>query len=168
MRDSDLVAVNVRSSRYWIARVSHRCLHCAGATSAAALVLPPAHETSSFIEDPASSAEADRWEHAPRCAVLFHIGRLPAEVARRLTAVAPGYRLAVGDGIRGRHWANHCERCDCLQEDDALFCEPEGAFFPISSAGARQIELVEVVEEIEAFAAGYIFDPPFFEFAVRK
>jgi hypothetical protein len=42
-----------------------------------------------------------------------------------------------------------------------LFCEPHGAFVPLSSEDAAAIEVLPVAERLEAAAAGYTLDPEF-------
>ena len=79
-----------------------------------------------------------------------------------MQALAPLYRLA--PAAQGPYWANHCERCGAIQEDHDLFCEPEGAFLPISPAAASIIEFLPIDEILEAAAAGYAVDPEFVEF----
>jgi hypothetical protein len=160
--------VNVRSDGYLIARVAAICPRCRDETRVVALVLPPGHETRSMIdegdettaEDPALCE--DSWERAACHAFLFHIEALPDAVRRRMQALAPMYRFAPAS--QGSYWANHCERCGGIQEDHDLFCEPEGAFLPISSAAASVMEFSPIDEFLEAGAAGYALDPELIEF----
>jgi hypothetical protein len=158
--------INVRSDGYLMARSAAICPHCRDKTRVVALVLPPGHETRSINDAGRQSAEdsalcRDSWERAPRHAVLFYIESLPDAVQRRMQALAPLYRLA--PAAQGCYWANHCERCGAIQEDHDLFCEPEGAFLPISPAAASIIEFLPINEILEAAAAGYAIDPEFID-----
>ena len=162
--------VNVRSDGYLIARVAAICPRCRHETRVVALVLPPGHETRS-VNDEGDETTAedsalcrDSWEPATRHAFLFYIEFLPDAVRCRMQALAPMYRLAVSPAAQGSHWANHCERCGGIQEDHDLFCEPEGAFLPISPAAASIIEFSPIDEFLEAAAAGYAPDPELIEF----
>lgn len=164
--------INVRSQNYLIARATGECPHCHAETCLVALMLPPQHEALSMNENDqqvgeGSSIRGDTWERAHRHAFLFYVESLPDEVSRRLQALAPMYRFAVSPATQGSHWANHCERCGAFQEDHDLFCEPEGAFLPVSPAAASRIELAPIGEAIEAAAAGYAIDPQFVEFEAR-
>jgi hypothetical protein len=167
MQESDHEPANVRSKRYWVARTVHPCAHCGRPTSLAALAVPPAHETLFQGEEAVASPSIDRWESVSFSAFLFNVGSLSNEAALRIAAVSKGYRLALDLPDRSQCWANHCDRCGIPQDDHELFCEPEGAFFPIAVSHAAAIELLEIGEPIEAFAGGYVCDPPFFEFMRR-
>ena len=161
--------INVRSDGYLMARSAAICPHCRDETRVVALVLPPGHEARSMNEEGDQTAEdaalcRDSWEPATRHALLFYIETLPDSVQRRMQALAPMYRLAVSPAAEGSYWANHCERCGGIQEDHDLFCEPEGAFLPISPAAASIIEFLPINEFLEAAAAGYALDPEFIAF----
>lgn len=161
--------VNIRCNRYSIARSRASCPHCLAETRVAALMLPPGHETRSMSDerDPIAEDSArtgDSWDGAACHAFLFYIESLPDAVRRRMQALAPMYRFAASTATQGSYWANHCERCGGIQEDHDLFCEPEGAFLPISPAAASIIEFFPIGEMLEAAAAGYAMDPEFIEF----
>jgi len=158
--------VNFRASHYRIARTAGVCPRCHGNTPMVALMLPPGHEALSVDEGDASpgvdvSSGSAIWESVPRHAFLFYVESLPDEATRHLQVLAPKYRFAASPATGGAYWANHCVRCDAFQEDQDLFCEPEGAFSPVSSAAASRIELLPVAEAIEVSAAGYALDPQF-------
>jgi hypothetical protein len=158
-------AVNVRARRYCIARAQGICAHCGGKTRLVAVVLPPLHETLSAVDGEAD--ETGSWETAGSAAFLFYVGYLSNSVKQRVQAVAHVYRCALSPVTHGSYWANHCEHCDSLQEDHDLFCEPEGAFLPVSAAGAAAVELTCIDEPLEAAAAGYACEPQFLEFMIR-
>jgi hypothetical protein len=167
MHESDHDLANVRSKRYWIARTTHPCAHCAQVTVLAALAVPPGHETVSQAEGTADVQGSDHWEQVWLSAFLFEVDSLPHHVTLRVAALAKGYRLTRESPERSRGWLNHCEHCGAPQEDQELFCEPEGAFFPTSVTSAAIIELFEVDEPMTVFAGGYVPSPPFFEFMRR-
>ena len=133
-----------------------------------ALVLPPGHETRSMNDEGGGTAAddpalcGDSWERATGHAFLFYIESLPDAVRHRMQALVPLYRFAPAS--QGSYWANHCERCGGIHEDHDLFCEPEGAFLPISAAAASIIEFLPINEVLEAATAGYAPDPEFIEF----
>lgn len=166
--DDERRGVNFRAAHYWIALSAGVCPRCHGDTPLVALMLPPGHEALSVDEEDAPpgvdvSSGSDIWESVPRHAFLFYVECLPDEARRHLQALAPKYRFAASPATRGAYWANHCARCDAFQEDQDLFCEPEGAFSPVSSAAASSIELLSMSEALEVFAAGYALDPQFVE-----
>jgi hypothetical protein len=97
--------------------------------------------------------------------LLFHVNYLPDAVLRRLHQATPSYDFDPSDEVSC--WANHCEHCGRAQDDNELFCEPEGAFLPASAAGARLIRLVAVDEPLEAGAAGFAYEPEYFDAMVR-
>ncbi|HEX4153090.1 MAG TPA: hypothetical protein VHY75_12865 [Steroidobacteraceae bacterium] len=150
---------NVRADGYLIARTKASCPHCRGATCLVALVVPPGHQ--------ALSTDDGAWEDAPRHAFLFYVELLAEAVQRRLQTLAPAYRRARDSATQGWYWANHCEQCDGPQGDHDLFCEPGGAFLPVSAQAAAAIELMSIGEPLRAGAAGYALDPEFLEFAVH-
>jgi hypothetical protein len=131
-------------------------------------MLPPGHEALSVDEEDTSpgvgmSSGSGIWESVPRHAFVFYVESLPDEATRHLQALAPTYRFAASPTSRGSYWANHCAGCGACHEDQDLFCEPEGAFSPLSSAAASGIELLPVPEAIDVSAAGYALDPQFVE-----
>ena len=155
-------SLNFRSRHYWIARTAVVCPQCRGETCLVALMLPPGHEVLS-IDEQDTSIRGDTWESVPRHAFLFYIEFLPDEVRRRIQVLAPMFRFATSPATEGSYWANHCARCGAFQEDHDLFCEPEGAFLPVSPAAAASIELLPAPEGLEVCAAGYAIDPQFVE-----
>jgi hypothetical protein len=155
-----LQEINIRSSSFLIARRRGACMRCGEATSLIAVVLPHGHLT--------LEPDADGWEIATLTALPFYIEYLPAEVGSRLQLVSSSFRLAYSEETFGTYWANHCERCASLQSDHELFCEPGGAFAPISETEAAAIELTEIEAPFEASATGYSYQPEFFEFMRRS
>jgi hypothetical protein len=153
-------SVNKRSETYSIAHAMQRCASCARLTPVVGLLLPPGHETreSGAAEE---SAATDVWEAAEAAAMLFFIEYLPEAVQGRLHQLSQYYRLDDADTGEPRCWVNHCTFCGSLQGDFDLYCEPEGAFSPISEEAAVAIRFHEVLEPFEALAGGYVLAPEF-------
>jgi len=142
---------NVRSSSYYIAEARAQCPACGRWTRVLALALPAPHEI--LIED--------EWQPADVSAFLFYLTELPEEVRRHLTQACSFFRLTRDPESSDPYWANHCEYCDELVNDDELHCEP-GGFMPGHADEARTISLIEVRQAFRAVAAGYAVDPEFF------
>jgi hypothetical protein len=173
---------NIRAPAYCIARASGSCVHCREPTPLVALVLPRSHEILEPDADADADANADAdtradakgddsaadsWQVAQSGAFLFHVEYLSHAVQKRLREVSLFFRPAHSEATMSTYWMNHCERCGVAQEDNELFCEPDGAFLPTSPAGAAAIRLLEIPEPFEAAAAGYAIEPAFFEFMRR-
>ena len=142
---------NIRSSSYCIAETQVQCRSCDRWTPVLALALPAPHEV--LIED--------EWQHANVGAFLFYVAELPEGVRRQLTQACGFFRLTRDPESSDPYWANHCEYCDELVNDDELHCEP-GGFMPGHADEARAISLLEVRQAFRAVAAGYAVDPEFF------
>jgi hypothetical protein len=127
-----------------------------------ALALAPKHETLSMdADDERQESTPDTWESAACSALLFYIETLPDSVQRRLAEFSQVYRYAYSAETQGSYWANHCMSCGALLEDHDLFCEPDGAFLPMSGDITADLELIWTEEPIEAVAGGYSCDPAF-------
>jgi hypothetical protein len=163
--------VNVRSKDYLIARTSGTCAHCGIKTPLLALVLPPSHETLTNGDDDGPSEgepAAGSWDRVPWSAFLFYVGYLPEDVKLCVERFSRTYRPAMSPAAQGgTYWANHCAHCGSLQEDHDLFCEPEGAFYPVDAASASAIELARVGGAFEAAAGGYACEPEYLEHMLR-
>jgi len=158
--------INSRSQIYFIARGWQRCECCRNMTSVVGLLVPAGHETletDARTESDRSAAEV--WERADHEAILFDVEYLPRAIQNRLRQVAPHYRVSGANAAGRSNWVNHCSCCGAQQADFDLFCEPEGAFVPISPAAAAQIRLITVHEPFEAHASGYGHAPEFLEYA---
>jgi hypothetical protein len=148
--------VNVRSQSYFVAHADTRCWHCGGLTRVLALALPHGHET---LDPDASQA----WQYAYVDALIFYVERLSGGVRRRLGGILPHYRLDHCAKTQNFYWANHCEHCGELLDDHELHCELDGAFMPSSETAATSIQLQRIQESFNAAAAGYSFEPEFFD-----
>jgi len=51
-----------------------------------------------------------------------------------------------------------------MLHDHDLFCEPGGAFMPISAEAARRIQFVTIESCFQAAAGGYAYEPAFMVF----
>jgi hypothetical protein len=176
--------INIRSPRYYIARTVSTCWHCGSPTALVAIAVPPGHETLD-VDDDASDEGSDgetqhrehpaaAWSAADHNAFLFYVDFLLAAVQERINQYQPAYRpldaaapAPAAGGGPGSYWANHCEKCGCQLDDHELFCEPEGAFLPTSESTAAAIHLVLIDEPFETSAAGYSYEPPFFDAMIR-
>jgi len=158
--------INNRAPSYFIACGLQRCGHCRKLTPVVGLVLPAGHETLEVDADVALGALAnDAWETAEVGAILFDVEYLPEAVENRLRQLSQHYRADRGEATERLSWTNHCAFCGAPQADVELYCEPEGAFMPISPEAAAKIQLYEVREAFEAQSAGYAYAPEFLEYA---
>jgi hypothetical protein len=154
---------NVRSCGYFVVRTSGKCPCCRASTPLIALALPPEHEILSTEADERSENPApETWEVAGCGALLFYVADLPDSVKHRVAEFSRRYRHAYSAATQESYWANHCDRCGSLLEDHDLFCEPDGAFLPMSGASTPDLELIWTDECMEAQAGGYSCDPAFF------
>jgi hypothetical protein len=146
----------LRSSSYYIAHAHAQCESCNQSSRVIALALPPGHE----------SRVDGSWQYAEANAFIFYVAELAAPVSRLLHQAAPLFSRKWGEGQRNPYWANHCEHCGSMFNDETLHCEP-GGFMPTQPAEAEAIELSRIAEEFSAEAAGYAFDPEYFSL-IRK
>jgi hypothetical protein len=159
---------NVRSRGYFVVRTSGKCRHCRASTPLIALALPPEHEIlSAEAEERSENPAPEAWEAVGCGALLFYVAGLPDSVKHRVAQFSRRYRRAFSAATQESYWANHCGRCGSLLEDHDLFCEPDGAFLPMSGASTPDLELIWIDESIEAQAGGYSCDPALFVPAVR-
>jgi hypothetical protein len=184
--DNNSHEINIRSPRYYIARTVSTCRHCGSPTALVAIAVPPEHETLDVDDDASDEGWDDEtrhrehpaaaWSVADHNAFLFYVDFLPAAVQERINLYQPAYRRLDPDaaaapgagGGSGSYWANHCEKCACQLDDHELFCEPEGAFLPMTESAAAAIYLVLVDEPFETSAAGYSYEPPLFDAMIRR
>jgi hypothetical protein len=156
--------INIRSPRFLLARTVGTCWHCRTTIPLFALAVPPGHMELE-LDDEARDEETavDTWRIAADSAFLFYVEYLPAAVQNRLKQFTQSYRLGDCAVAAGSYWANHCEHCGSLLDDHELFCEPDGAFLPTDESRARIIRLAPIDEAFEAVAAGYAYEPDFFD-----
>jgi hypothetical protein len=156
--------INIRSSRFYLARTVGTCRRCRAPTPLLALAVPPGHETLELDGEAQEEALAvDTWRLASNSAFLFFVEFIPAVIQNRLEQFTQLSHFGKSAATVGGYWANHCERCGSRFDDQELFCEPEGAFFPTSEIAAGAIHLLTVEDAFEAAAAGYAYEPQFFD-----
>jgi hypothetical protein len=154
---------NIRSPSFLLARAIVTCGNCRAPTPVLAFAVPPGHETLESIDEVRDEeGVAESWCVAEHHAFLFFVEFLPSAVQERLNRLTRSYCLGAGDST-GYYWANLCERCGSFTDDNELFCEPGGAFFPTDESSAGQIHLLSVDDAFEAYAAGYAPDPAYFD-----
>jgi hypothetical protein len=159
----DLPLPRFRSRGYWLAQLAMVCPFCDAATRVAGVALPANHET---LDDAGDQDSA--WQTVAANALLFFITQIPRETENHLRRLAPGFRRAASGPADGEsHWANHCEHCGALLDDQELHCEPGDTFVPITAAQGSTIRLIEFDEPFEASAAGYSLEPEFLPFTRR-
>jgi hypothetical protein len=156
--------INIRSSRFYLARTVGTCRKCRAPTPLFALAVPPGHETLELDDEAQDEALAvDTWRTASDSAFLFFVDFIPAVIQNRLKQFTELSCFGKSEGAAGGYWANHCERCGSEFDDQELFCEPEGAFLPTNELAASVIHLLTIEEAFEAAAAGYAYEPQFFD-----
>jgi len=129
-----------------------------------AVGLWPGHEALELDDEAPDDAHAvDTWEVESHVAFLFHVAYLSGDAQSRITAICPAYALERDESGDELCWTNHCEHCGAPFDDQELFCEPGGAFLPVSESDAGLIQIRNVDEAIAAAAAGDSLEPPFFE-----
>lgn len=155
---------NVRGDVHFIACTEARCAACERRTRLVALAAPAGHERMEAEENPFAAGPTNVWQMTQLPAFLFYLTYLPASLRERLQAAAPRYRFAADASTGETYWANHCAYCGEAFDDVALFCEPGGAFMPMSPEEAAAISLTRVAERFTAAAAGYSGEPELFDF----
>jgi hypothetical protein len=187
MNDSQVEPFNVRAPRFWLAHTQAACSRCRAPLRLFALAVPPGHETLEVDEeaagqagkragkpddqadhDPSTPSAVETWQIAGHPAFLFHIESVPEDIRTLLQELAPSYRMHPGEPGEGEQWANHCDRCGAPQDDQALFCEPEGAFFLTDETSAGRIELRSFEAAFAAAAGGYAPEPLCFDAMSRE
>jgi hypothetical protein len=143
-----------------------RCEYCQKFTPVVGLLLPGGHETlQTDLQSETDSPVPEVWEAAEERALLFDVEHLPDAVQARLRRISRHYHQSTDGDMPLSSWLNHCSFCGEEQADFDLYCEPEGAFSPISPEAAKNIRLFEVEEPFRAQAAGYAYAPAFLEYA---
>jgi len=134
--------INVRSNSYFIAQTIEPCWKCGEYTSVYGFILPAGHETL----EPGDDEVEDEWSQYDQPTIIFYINNLLPAVEARIKAFSRHYHIDFSKTIQSSYWMNHCEYCDTKQGDFMLYCEPEGAFYPIDKHAASLIVLYEFAE----------------------
>jgi hypothetical protein len=148
---------NCRSPGFYLALSRASCTSCGQISRVTALALPEGHDA--LVEG--------RWQRAEANAFIFFINELTTSIGQQLAQMAPLFNRMQDGSNRNPYWVNHCEHCGAVFSDDDLHCEP-GVFTPMEPGDAAAVTLTYVAEEFSADAAGYAFDPQFFDLMVRR
>jgi hypothetical protein len=160
---------NAKSSTYLIAQGLHRCEHCSQLTPVLGVILPVGHETLMVETDDAPAMPGGEvWESIDADANLFYVEYLSAAVEHRLRQFSVHYHPDYSATMNSFYWMNHCAFCGAQLGDSELYCEPEGAFMPVSPDAAATIRVCEVLEPIEVRAMGHAYATEFAEYMVRE
>jgi len=134
--------ITVRSSTYFIAQTAKLCWKCGERTVVYGFVLPAGHQTLEPDEDD----ERDAWYRYDEPTIVHYVTDLLPAVEARIRAFSRYYRVDFSKTTQSSYWMNHCEQCGMKQGDFEMYCEPQGAFFPIDMYAASQIVLYEFAE----------------------
>lgn len=156
------VRFNMRAAGYFVAQAIAACARCRQATRLIALGLPAHHEVLEPDDVPDDADAMDAWVRADHPALLFQIAHLSENVRMQVAGIQPAYSPKISAAGGESWWTNHCEHCGSPFDDQDLFCEPGGAFFPVSDAEARLIQVLTRDEAIEVDASGYAPEPAFY------
>ena len=135
--------ISVRSSSYFIAQTTKPCWKCAEHTSVFGFILPAGHET---LEPDEEDDERDAWYRYDEPTIVHYVTDLLPAVAARVKAFSRHYRVDFSKTTQSSYWMNHCEHCGMKQGDFEMYCEPQGAFFPMDERAASLIVLREFAE----------------------
>lgn len=130
--------IDVWAPHYFIAESRKHCWKCRAPTRVYGLVLPDSHQT---VNPDSENSSEDTWFQFGEPTILIYVTALLPSVAARMAAMTRHYRIDFSKTVGGSYWMNHCEACGMKQGDFELYCEPTGAFFPMSEHDATQIVL---------------------------
>ncbi len=119
------------------------CWKCSEHTSVFGFILPAGHET---LEPDEEDDERDAWYRYDEPTIVHYVTDLLPAVAARIKAFSRHYRVDFSKTTQSSYWMNHCEHCGMKQGDFEMYCEPQGAFFPMDEHAASLIVLHEFVE----------------------
>ena len=135
--------INVCSSSYFIAQTTKLCWKCGEHTSVYGFILPAGHETLGPDDE---DDERDAWYQYDEPTIVHYVADLLPAVALRIKAFSQHYRVDFSKATQSSYWMNHCEHCGMKQGDFEMYCEPQGAFFPVDERAASRIVLHEFAE----------------------
>lgn len=139
--------INVRASSYLIAQSEAHCWKCRELTQVFGFLLPAGHET---LEPDDEDDNRDVWYGHDEPTILSYVTKLAPAVVNQVKAMTRHYRVDFSKTTGSSYWMNHCEACGMKQGDFELFCEPDGAFFPMDEQAASQIVLHTFSEPFSA------------------
>lgn len=171
---------NIRSSCYYIAETRKSCWKCGKETLVLGLLIPAGHQTLEPIDEEelefSSDEEYEAWLNSPASSewatcdlptLIHYVDYLPDAVRKHVHARSRNYRVDFSKTTQSAYWMNHCEHCGMKQGDFEMYCEPQGAFFPLDEREAAQIVLHAVDEPFEANCDDYSYGVELFDF-MRK
>ncbi|MDQ1835226.1 DUF5710 domain-containing protein [Massilia scottii] len=135
--------IGLQCDTYFIAETTTNCWRCHERTTVFGFILPAGHAS---LEEDDDDQDSYAWRQYDEPTIVHYVTDLLPSVASRMKAFSRNYRIDFSKTTESSYWMNHCEHCGMKQGDFGMYCEPEGAFSPISPAGAARITLHEVVE----------------------
>ena len=173
--------INIRSSNYYIAESSEACWKCNETTRVYGILLPAGHETLEPIDEADAgfgsddqfeeadfqvwldSAESRRWVKSDEPTIIHYVSHIASNVIAHIHRLTQNYRVDFSKTTQSSYWMNHCEHCGMKQGDFAMYCEPQGAFFPLSEQDASRIVLHRVAEFFEGNSGSYSYGVDLFD-----
>lgn len=134
---------HVRSNSYFIAQTTKLCWKCSKHTTVFGFILPAGHE---MLGPNDEDDGQDMWHQYNEPAITSYITDLLPTVMVRIKLFSQHYRIDFSKTIQSSYWMNHCEHCGMKQGDFEMYCEPQGAFFPVDEHTASLIVLHKFVE----------------------
>lgn len=153
--------IHIRSSCYFIAQSTKLCWKCGEHTSVFGFILPSGHEA---LESDEEDDGRDVWYRYNEPTAVHYVTDLLPAVAARIRAFSQDYRVDFSKTTQSSYWMNHCEHCGMKQGDFEMYCEPQGAFFPMDRRTASQIVLHEFVEPFGCNGSTSYGDHLFFKY----
>ena len=135
--------ISIRSTRYFIAQNSKLCWQCNESTNVYGFILPPGHEVREINEE---DIDKNTWYRYNSPVTVYYITDLLSTVIAQINALSWRYRIDFSKTTKKAYWMNHCEYCGAKQGDFQMYCDPQGAFFPIDKQAASLITLHEFTE----------------------
>jgi len=135
-------SVGIYSSCYFIAQTIRSCWKCGEHTRVYGFILPAGHKTLEHCDDNV----ADSWYYHDEPAVICYITDLIPTVMERIKTFSQYYRVDFSKTTQSSYWMNHCEQCGIKQGDFGMYCEPQGAFFPMDEQSASRLTLHGFIE----------------------
>jgi len=142
---------NVRGPSYFIAASTRRCWRCTATSRVHGFILPAGHETL----DGCAESDTAGWEPGAEPTLLSYLDWLAPEVAARIMALTPHYRVACSKVTRSFHWMNLCEHCGAQLGDHETYGEPGQGFLAFTLEQARRISLAHVAAPFAASCGSY-------------
>jgi len=152
--------IGIRAERYFIAKTAKHCWKCGAVTRVFGVGVPPGHETLELDEEEEGTY---CWCASGQPSFVHYVTDLLPKVAARIGGLSRYYRVDFSKTTQSSYWMNHCEHCGIKQGDFEMYCEPSGAFFPMSKEAASLIVL-EVIAEPFGCNGSTSYGDHFFDF----